>query len=108
MSQAPIIFISKEAADKAAFQAMNSGSSTGSTGGSDGGDRMEARVAKLEAGVEHIQTDIGDIKTDIREFRTDFKSLHDKIENRVLWILGLMTTSTLGLAFIMAKGFKWL
>jgi hypothetical protein len=71
------------------------------TGGSDGTfNGMEARVAKLEAGIEHIQRDATEIKTDIRglrgEARTDFRLL-----------FGALIFVALGLAGIMAKGFKW-
>ena len=54
-----------------------------------GGGSMEARVAKLEAAVEHIF----DIKKDIRE---DFRIL-----------FGSLIITALGLAGLMAKGFKW-
>ena len=69
-------------------------------GGDDGGNSMEARVAKLEAGVEHIQSGIQEIKTDVREIKKDAKE-----DFRILF--GALIFAALGLAALMAKGFKW-
>ena len=89
----PINFISRlEALEQ---NALKSGS-----GGGNSSD-MEARIAKLEASMEHVQGDIGDIKTDIRgirgEARTDFRLL-----------FGAVIAVALGLAGLMAHGFKWI
>ena len=61
---------------------------------------MEARLAKVEAAVEHIQSDIRDIKTDVREMRT-------KIDTNFLITWGGIIAAVLGLAALIAKGFKW-
>lgn len=58
---------------------------------------MEARIAKLEVAVEYIQRDIGEIKADIKEIRSEFKIVY-----------GLIISTTIGLASIMAKGFGWI
>jgi len=72
-----------------------------SGGGGSGVGGLEARVAKIEAAVEHVQTDIREIKGDIRDHRdtaqTDFRIL-----------FGAIITVALGLAALMAHGFKWL
>ncbi|MBC8179714.1 hypothetical protein H8E88_01200 [candidate division KSB1 bacterium] len=61
---------------------------------------MEARVARLESTTEQIQIDIGEIKIDIREIRKSMKE-----DFRVLF--GSLITVALGLAWLMAKGFRW-
>lgn len=70
----------------------------------DGGgtfDGMDARVKALETHVEYIRRDIGEMRTDVRDLRTeahrDFKL-----------IFGAIIAVSLGLAGLMAKGFKWL
>lgn len=90
---------------------------------------LEARVARLEADVEHIKTDIHDIKLDLREIRSemksgfdtarsrdenlfrdmknDFESARNRNEKYFLLLLGVLITAVLGLAGLMAKGFKW-
>ena len=65
----------------------------------DGG--MEARVAKLEATIEHIQEGVRDIKGDLRSIRD-----HARTDFRLLF--GALITVALGLAALMAHGFKWI
>ena len=69
--------------------------------GAGGGSGMEPRVARLESDVENIKNNIGDIKLDIREIRkkTDLQFL-------ITW--GGLIAVALGLAGVMAKGFKWI
>jgi hypothetical protein len=71
----------------------------GGSGGASGS--MEARVAKVEASIEHIERDISEIKGDVRTLRdnarTDFRLL-----------FGALITVALGLAGLMAHGFRWL
>ena len=62
---------------------------------------MEPRVARLESDVGHIQSDIKEIKTDLREIKKDAKD-----DFRILF--GSIIVATLGLAMLLAKGFKWL
>jgi hypothetical protein len=62
---------------------------------------MEPRVANLEAAVEHIQRDIGDIKSDVRTLRDNARS-----DFRILF--GAVTAVALGMAGMMARGFRWL
>ena len=50
---------------------------------------MEASISKLEALMEYVRSDIGDIKRDIR------------------LLPGAIIGTALGLAGLMAKGFKW-
>lgn len=68
-------------------------------GGNDGG--MEPRIARLEAAAEYIQRDIADIKHDVREIRSSMRA-----DFLVTW--GGIITAALGLALMVAKGFKWL
>lgn len=77
-------------------------------GGGVGMADLEVRVAVLEADLGHIKSHLADIKSDVKELRTDIRSLSDKLSSRSIWLLGAGTTATLGLAYLMAKGFKWL
>jgi hypothetical protein len=70
----------------------------GDAGGSDG---LEARLAKLESDVSHINSDLGEIKQDIREIKGDARA-----DFRLLF--GALITVALGLAGLIAHGFKWL
>lgn len=65
----------------------------------DGG--MEARIAQLEATTTHIKEDVSELRKDVRELRAD-----SKVDFRITW--GGLIAVALGLAFLMAKGFKWL
>lgn len=65
----------------------------------DGG--MEARIAKLESAMEHVQQDIRDIKQDVREIKSDART-----DFRLLF--GALIATALGLAALMAHGFRWL
>lgn len=74
--------------------------------GGDSGDvpppsGIESRVARLEASVLHIESDIKEIKSDIKDLRK-------ADEHNFRFLAGLMITTALGLASIMAKGFGWL
>jgi len=62
---------------------------------------LEARVAKIEASVEHMQQDIRDIKGDVRDHRDDART-----DFRITF--GAIIGVALGLAGLMAHGFKWL
>jgi hypothetical protein len=66
-----------------------------------GGDGTNARLAKLEAAIEHIHTDLGEVRKDIREIKSDAKT-----DFRILF--GAIIFVALGIAGLMAKGFKWL
>lgn len=73
----------------------------GGPGGPTDGVHLESRVAKLESDVSHISSDISDIKIDIRELRKN-----SSFDFRLLF--GAIITATLGLAYLMARGFHWL
>ena len=84
-------------------------------GGGDGMSDLEVRVAVLEADLGNIKTNIVDIKSDIKDVRSEIKALSEKLSAGVIWILGvgggivlLGISATVGLAYLMAKGFKWL
>lgn len=62
---------------------------------------MEPRIKALETHVEYIRADLNTIKSDIR----DLRSTHDR-DFRISF--GALIVATLGLAGLMAKGFKWL
>lgn len=62
---------------------------------------MEVRVAKLESDVESIKVNVTDIKADIR-------GLRDKIDRHFIIGWTGVIAAALGLAWLMAKGFKWL
>jgi hypothetical protein len=76
----------------------------------DGGalNDMEARVKALETHIEYVRSDLTTIKSDVRELRTihdrDFRLIFGAL---IAATLGLATL-ILGLAGLMAKGFKWL
>ncbi len=61
---------------------------------------MEVRIAKLEASVEHIEKDVTEIKGDLRSLLRWGLSIFGS--GFILTWAGLI-----GLAFIIAKGFKW-
>jgi hypothetical protein len=75
----------------------------GDGGGTYGGmpPDLPERVAVLETHIEHINKNIGIIQQDIRDIRGDMKT-----DFRVTWA-GLFIVA-LGLAGMMAKGFKWI
>lgn len=83
------------------IQRMNQPVKIGGPGDGGGDSGIPSRLAKVEAAVEHIKSDVSHIKTDIRdiksEARTDFRIL-----------FGAIIFVALGLAGLMAKGFKWL
>lgn len=68
---------------------------------------MEARVAKLESSVEHIERDIADIKVILRRHDDKFDSMRDKMDRDFRVLFGVIITVALGLAGMMARGFKW-
>ncbi len=61
---------------------------------------MQERLVKLETKVDHIQDDITEIKGDIRDIKKD-----QRADFRLLF--GAVIFVALGLAGLMAKGFKW-
>jgi tetrahydromethanopterin S-methyltransferase subunit F len=62
---------------------------------------MEARIAKLEAAVSHIERDVSELRQDVREIKRD-----QRADFRLMF--GAIIAVALGLAGLMAKGFKWL
>lgn len=78
--------------------ADNSGRPPSSGGG---GPTLEARIAKLESTAEHVQRDMAEVKADLRELRRDLRT-----DFRLLF--GALISVALGLAGLLAKGFKWL
>ena len=82
-------------------EAVESSNGLDGGGGGPNDPGMEARVAKLESDVSNIKGILGDVKTDIREIKKDARD-----DFRVL--AGLTIVATLGLAGLMAHGFKWL
>jgi hypothetical protein len=69
--------------------------------GGGGSDEMEARVKALETHIEYVRDDLKSLRTDVRELR----SAHDR-DFRIIFV-ALMSTA-MGLAGLIAKGFKWL
>ncbi len=72
-----------------------------------GGDGMEPRLAKVESDVGHINSDISEIRKDIRELRGEIKSVADKLDAKFILTWVGIISAALGLAYLMAKGFKW-
>ena len=68
--------------------------------GSPAASSLEPRVAKVEAAVEHIERDIADIKAEMRTMRANARG-----DFQLLF--GATISVALGLAAIMAKGFRW-
>jgi hypothetical protein len=78
------------------------GSDTVATGGNGPHDPgMEARVAVLEQIAKSTEAVLGEIRLDVREVRK-----HQEQDFRILF--GVIVSVALGLAAIMAKGFRWL
>jgi hypothetical protein len=71
--------------------------------GTSGG--MEPRIAKLEASVEHVQQDIRDIKSDIHDICGDITGIRTT-DFRI--IFGAIIAVALGLAGLIAHGFRWI
>ena len=69
------------------------------SGGGDG--NWEARIACLEVSVSHIEADIREIKQDVRDIRTNAQT-----DFRILF--AALIAAALGLAALMAHGFKWI
>lgn len=69
----------------------------------DNGD-MEARLAKLEVSTDYIQRDVKELREDMRSMRSDIHSIRTT-DFRL--IFGVIISVALGLAWLMAKGFKW-
>lgn len=76
---------------------------TPTAGGHDGGmpPDLPERVAILDTHVAHIREDISTLKGDVRDIRKDMR-----VDFRLTWA-GLFVVA-IGLAGMMAKGFKWL
>jgi hypothetical protein len=74
----------------------------GGASGDDGG--METRIATLEASAEYTQRDVKELKEDVRAVRIDISGIRTT-DFRILF--GANIFVALGLAGIMAKGFKW-
>ena len=98
------------AAPLAAGASKQAGLASGGGGPHD--PSMEARVAKLEAVIEHIQRDLADVRADLRTFRfdarTDFKEVRTQMRTDFLILAGMIIAVALGMAGLLAKGFKWL
>jgi hypothetical protein len=62
---------------------------------------MEARIAVIESDVGYIKRDVAELKSDVKELRRD-----DRTDFRMLF--GAIIVVALGLAGLMAKGFRWL
>ncbi|MFY7960264.1 MAG: hypothetical protein ACOVVK_09325 [Elsteraceae bacterium] len=62
---------------------------------------MEARIAKVEAGIEHLVRETQSMRADIRDIRSEHRA-----DFRLTW--GGMIALAIGLAAMMAKGFKWI
>jgi len=71
----------------------------GGGGGTFGG--MEVRVAKLEASSEHLVRSMDELRADVRDLKRDGER-----DFRILF--GAIIAVALGLAWMMAKGFKWM
>lgn len=76
----------------------------GSAGGGHYGgmpsDGNDARLARVEADVSNIKTTLADLRTDLRD-------LTKKVDAQFLLGLGALAAVAIGLAGLMAKGFKW-
>lgn len=81
----------------------DNGGSPGNTGNGNppGGDGLEARIAKLEIHAEYVRRDLDDLKSEVSEHRKETRS-----DFRILF--GALITASLGLAALMAHGFKWI
>jgi hypothetical protein len=90
--------------------------------GDGGGGDMEAltkRVDKLDEHVTALRVDVSaikqrldselpTIKSDIGDLKKDFKDLRGKVDTHFLILGGMIISTALGLAYLLAKGFHWL
>ncbi len=56
---------------------------------------FELRLIK-ENHLKHLDEDIKEVKKDIKETRTEFNHRIDKLDNRIWWLVGLVTVTMLG------------
>lgn len=45
---------------------------------------------------EHLHQDVDDVKTELKETRTEFNQKIDRLDNRIWWLMGLVTVTMLG------------
>lgn len=69
---------------------------------------MEGRVAALETHVEHIREDIAEIRVDLREIRSDMRDMRGDMRTDFRVLFGALIALGVGLAGLMAHGFKWI
>jgi len=72
------------------------------------GADMEARLAVLEQIAASTKDVLSELRTDIRELRTDMRDLRQDQKSDFRLTFGALITVAIGLAGLMAHGFKWL
>jgi hypothetical protein len=52
----------------------------------------------------HMAQDIDELRTEIKESRTFFHSRLDRLDNKIMWILGILLTTTFSALVAMIAG----
>lgn len=87
---------------------------------------MDNRLTRLEVTVDHIQDNLREVRTDMRDLRTDMRDLRSELRHfqtevradfRIVrdqarldfrLLFGALISVAIGMAAMMAKGFRWL
>jgi hypothetical protein len=78
------------------------------SGGQDYPADMEARVRVLEEIAASTKTLLGDIRTELRAMRAEIAAVDQRRERDFRITFGAIITTTLGLAFLIARTAHWL
>ena len=73
-------------------------------GAGSGGDGSDSWRQSVESRLNQLHTDIGGLRSDLT---TKSDRANEKMDSHLKWLLGVMATSTIGLAGLMAQGFDW-
>ena len=56
---------------------------------------FELKLIK-ENHLKHLHEDVDDVKTELKEARAEFNQKIDRLDNRIWWLVGLVTVTMLG------------
>lgn len=79
---------------------------------------VERAITRIESDLSHVRENLRDFKKDMSEFRSDIKDvqkemkadikdIRKEIRYNLILVLGTLSSFTIGLCTIMAKGFGW-
>jgi hypothetical protein len=56
---------------------------------------FELKIIK-ENHLKHLHEDVEDVKTELKETRKEFNTKIDRLDNRIWWLVGLVTVTMIG------------